>query len=323
MRRTREHPPTALELTTDLERMQRVQTNVDRLRLEYIEEKRIQLEQHRADLAAGAEPGPAPAALNQGPGFKAEDQVMDSVRELGSATTEGLTVGEVEKREMELRRRQFGTHSSRWLPPRQLAGSFGRIGPCFFSVVSDPLTRKFLSFFLCSCRAGEAVVGERKPERRLYAPGVDTDISTKAAVDRLSLLSCCFTSCNKLTKIKKHLLWAASDVLAGPVPGAGEKSRVANTGTSELAIIIAQRSVLVNLPCWYEHDHCSRIRLGVRRLRGEDEYGSGAGRVQKCDREGGNGVVVEGGRRFELVGGRPGRSRVGSGLLAGVGAGLG
>ena len=117
MRRTREHPPTVHELTVDLERMQRVQTNVDRLRLEYVEEKRLQKEQELAALT-GHEPARrgvkegASAALSQGPGFKLEDAVMEEVKGLGSLETKGLTVGEIEKREIELRRRQFGKQSS-------------------------------------------------------------------------------------------------------------------------------------------------------------------------------------------------------------------
>ncbi len=117
MRRTREHPPTINELTTDLQRMQRVQANVERLRLEYIEEKRQLAEQQQAalaDITQRHEPaqrgvkGEASSTLDQGPGFKIEDEVMEEVKELGSFKTEGLTVGELEKREIELRRRQFG-----------------------------------------------------------------------------------------------------------------------------------------------------------------------------------------------------------------------
>lgn len=103
--------------------MQRVQANVDRLKVEYIEEKRLQKEQQQAELAdigrgdGGRQRGTgqgtgAPAALGQGPGSKREDAVMEEMRALGSARVgagaEGLTVGELEKREIELKRREFG-----------------------------------------------------------------------------------------------------------------------------------------------------------------------------------------------------------------------
>jgi hypothetical protein len=207
MRRTRQHPPTIQELTTDLQRMQRVQANVDRLRLEYIEEKRIQKEQELAalaDVSQGREPaqrglkGETSSALDQGPGYKIEDAVMEEVKELGSFKTDGLTVGEMEKREIELKRRQFGRSSF----VRLCFGIGQKTAVLFELILNDGLLTTSVDYPR-SGGAVEEVDRHRQPQRRLQARGVDANFRTEAEVDPAVCFAvtrtCMFNICERWT----------------------------------------------------------------------------------------------------------------------------
>lgn len=95
--------------------MQRVQANVDRLKLEYIEEKRLAREAEyealqdvsRERYTTLAEPGRVGKVQGE----------IEAVEETVREGEEGLTVGEVEKRRIEVKRRQFGESTVAGTPP--------------------------------------------------------------------------------------------------------------------------------------------------------------------------------------------------------------
>lgn len=143
MRRTRKDPPSLEELQIDVVRQQRLKENVDRLAIEYKEEKLRLRETAQSVLEEGR--SPLEAEVEQIEAVAAEpvaEPVVASVASEESLEEAGKRAFETERQEAKERREDFGEHSASQGQPRLTTDIPPRFSRCPSSTTSSRKQRQ-------------------------------------------------------------------------------------------------------------------------------------------------------------------------------------